>query len=148
MVAALQSIGTRQVGTSAEIRIFIVDDEESSLAALGYRLMKDNPNHNYKVYCFNTGEDCVKHLYLRPKLIIMDQYLVCAGEGTLCGAGLLRKIRRIDPDVPLVIISGKRKPEAALESEQDDSYYYLVKDRAAHESVRKILGMIRPALVH
>lgn len=131
-----------------EVKIFIVDDGDSSLAALGYRLVKENQFHNYRIYCFETGEECVKHLSLRPSLIIMDQYLACNGEGGLCGPVLIRKIRKIDPDVPLVIISGKQKAFQLPEADHDDEYYYLVKDRAAHESVNKILRMIQSPVVH
>ena len=150
MIGGLQTIGIQDTGIlSPVIRIFIVDDEESSLAALGYRLMKENPFHNYKVHFFSTGEECVKHLHLQPRLIIMDQYLLCSSDGSLCGAGLVRKIRKADADVPIVVISGKRKPDFLLESDQDDAYYYLVKDQAAFDSVRKILGMIsHPAEVY
>jgi two-component system, OmpR family, response regulator len=142
MVGALQTIGLRDE-LHSPVNIFIVDDEESSLSALGYRLMKENPFHSYKVHVFATGEECVKHMHLNPQIIIMDQYLACSGEGSLCGAGLIRKIRKIDEDVPVVIVSGKRKPEIAIEAEQDDSYYFMVRENSAYESLWKILGMVR-----
>lgn len=149
MSGALQTFGTPIPGNyrEPELRIFIVDDEESSLSALGYRLMKLNNLHKYKIHCFETGEDAVKHLTLHPDLIIMDQYLACNGDAGLCGSGLIRKIRKIDPDVPVVVISGKRKPQQILESDDDD-LYYLVKNQAAHDTVKKILGMIQSPLVH
>lgn len=142
MVGALQTIGLRDE-LHSPVNIFIVDDEESSLAALGYRLMKENPFHSYQVHVFATGEECVKHMDKHPHVIIMDQYLACSGEGSLCGAGLIRKIRKIDADVPVVIVSGKRKPEIAIEAEQDDSYYFMVREKSAYESLWKILGMVR-----
>lgn len=150
MERALQTTGITTIVHSPEPewKIFIVDDGESSLAALGYRLMKENRFHNYKIYCFESGEEFVKHLPLRPNLIIMDQYLACTENGGLCGSALIRKIRKIDPDVPVVIISGKQKAFQLPEADQDDSYYYLVKDRAAHESVNKILRMIQSPVVH
>lgn len=149
MERAIQtSTGTAVLYTyEPEVKIFIVDDGESSLAALGYRLLKENRYHNYKIYCFESGEECVKRLSLRPDLIIMDQYLACYGEG-LCGSALIRKIRKIDSEVPLVIISGKRKAFQLPEADDHDEYYYLVKDRTAHESVNKILRMIQSPVVH
>lgn len=142
MVGAFHKTGQQEILQPGRlIRIFIVDDDESSLSALGYRLAKSNPFHNYKVHCFSTGEECVKQLHLGPQLIIMDQYLVCNDGGSLCGAGLIRKIRKVNPEVPIVIVSGKRKPEFQLEAD-DDSYYYLVRNQAAFDSVKKILGLI------
>jgi DNA-binding NtrC family response regulator len=143
MVGALQTIGLRDELHSPHVNIFIVDDEESSLSALGYRLMKENPFQSYQVHVFATGEECVRHMDMHPQMIIMDEYLACSGEGSLCGAGLIRKIRKLDADVPLVIVSGKRKPDLSLEAEQDDSYYFMVREKSAYESVWKILGIIR-----
>lgn len=141
MVGALHISGRKGFIRKESFNVFIVDDEQSSLAALGYRLAKENLFHNYHVHCFVTGEECVKHLWLEPQLIIMDQYLACEGEGSLCGARLLRRIRKENRNVPIVIVSGKRKPDEALFAEEEDTYY-MVRDAVAYDSVRKILRMM------
>lgn len=141
MRGELHISGRREIIRRENFNVFIVDDEQSSLSALGYRLAKENPYHNYHVHCFTTGEECVKHLWLEPQLILMDQYLVSAGEGSLCGARLLRTIRRADADVPIVIVSGKRKAENNPLAEEEEQYY-LVRHQIAYDSVRKILQMI------
>jgi CheY-like chemotaxis protein len=147
MVAALQISGSRELARRENFNVFIVDDEQSSLAALGYRLSKENLFHSYHVHCFNTGEECVKQLWLNPQLIIMDQYLACQGEGSLCGARLLRRIRKENRNVPIVIVSGKRKPDEALFTEDEDAYY-MVRDTVAYDSVRKILRLMLSDVVH
>jgi len=141
MIGALYIPGKNEIIRRGNINVFIVDDEQSSLAALGYRLSKENPYHNYHVHCFATGEECVKHLWLKPQLIIMDQYLAGQGEGSLFGVRLLRAIRKTNPEVPVVIVSGKRKPDITLFAEEEETYY-LVRDKVAYDSVRKILHMI------
>jgi DNA-binding NtrC family response regulator len=144
MVAALQTMKhTPVISSNEEFAVFIVDDNQSYLSALGYRMMKENPLHHYKVHCFNTGEDCMHHLHLRPKLIIMDYNLACAEKDSLCGAELIRKIRRTRPETPIVLLSGQKKLDHALETADEESYYYLVRDHATYESVKKILAMIR-----
>lgn len=140
MIGALYISGRRELIRRESIDVFIVEDEQSALAALGYRLTKENPTHNYRVHCFTTGEDCVKHLWLEPQLIIMDQYLACEGEGSLCGTALLRRIRKENRNVPVVIVSGKRKPDELLFTSDEDTYF-MVKNNIAYESVRKILRM-------
>lgn len=147
MVGALHITGKKELIRRENFNVFIVDDEQSSLSALGYRLTKENPFHNYHVHCFATGEECVKHLWLQPQLIIMDQYLACQGEGSLCGARLLRTIRKENPNIPIVIISGKRKPDDSLFTEAED-VYYMVRDNVAFESVQKILRMMSYDRVH
>jgi FixJ family two-component response regulator len=141
MVGAQLIQRKNEIVCNDNFNVFIVDDEQSSLAALGYRLAKENTFHNYHIHCFTTGEDCVKHLWLVPQLIIMDQYLAAQGEGSLCGPRLLRTIRKNNVDVPIVIVSGKRKPDIALFTE-DEETYYLVRNKVAYDSVRKILWMI------
>jgi len=143
MVAALQTMEHTPVIASEEFAVFIVDDDQSYLSALGYRMMKENPLHNYKVHCFSTGEDCMHHLHLQPKLIIMDYYMACSQNDSLCGAELIRKIRRARPETSIVILSGQKKAGQALETTDEESYYYLVRDHATYESVKKILAMIR-----
>ncbi len=146
MLSALPVSGKREIIREENFNVFIVDDEQSSLAALGYRLAKENPYHNYHVHCFTTGEECVKHLWLKPQLILMDQYLVSEGEGSLCGARLLRTIRKADADVPIVIVSGKRKADSNLLAEEEEQYF-LVRHQVAYDSVRKILQMISEAVL-
>lgn len=147
MVGALHISGRRDLIRKENFNVFVVDDEQSSLAALGYRLSRENQFHAYHVHCFTTGEECVKHLWLEPQLIIMDQYLACQGEGSLCGARLLRRIRKENRNVPIVIVSGKRKPDDALFAEDEDAYY-MVRDAVAYDSVQKILRMIASDVVH
>lgn len=147
MVAALHISGRTELIGRENINVFVVDDEQSALAALGYRLAKENPFHNYHVHCFSTGEECVKHLWLQPQLILMDQYLACEGEGSLCGASLLRRIRKENHDVPVVIVSGRRKPDESLFTEYEDTYF-MVRNSVAFDSVQKILRMISYDLVH
>lgn len=147
MVAALHLSGRRELRSRKNFNVFVVDDEQSALAALGYRLAKENSMRNYHVHCFSTGEECVKHLWLQPQLIIMDQYLASQGEGSLCGTSLLRRIRRENPDVPVVIVSGRRKPDESLFAEDEDTYF-MVRNNVAYESVRKILHMMSYDLVH
>jgi CheY-like chemotaxis protein len=147
MVAALHISGKKELIRKENFNVFIVDDEHSSLAALGYRLAKENPFQNYHVHCFTTGEECVKQLWLQPQLIVMDQYLACQGEGSLCGARLLRTIRKENRNVPIVIVSGKRKPDDLLFAEDEDTYY-MVRDQVAYDSVQKILRMMSDSVVH
>jgi CheY-like chemotaxis protein len=147
MVGALHISGRKELTRRENFNVFIVDDEQSSLSALGYRLTKENPFHNYHVHCFATGEECVKHLWLEPQLIIMDQYLASQGEGSLCGAKLLRTIRKENHSVPIVIVSGKRKPDESLFTEDEDTYF-MVRDIVAFDSVQKILRMMSYDVVH
>lgn len=141
MVGALQVSAAKEWRREENFNVFIVDNERSPLAALGYRLTKENPHQQYHVHCFASGEECVKHLWLRPQLIIMDQYLACHGEeGALCGTRLLRAIRKENADVPVVIVSGKRKLDESLLGEDEDTYY-MVRDVVAYDSVRKIMKM-------
>lgn len=147
MLGGLHITGKKELTHRENFNVFVVDDEQSSLSALGYRLSKENPFHNYHVHTFATGEECVKHLWLEPQLIIMDQYLACQGEGSLCGARLLRRIRKENRNVPIIIVSGKRKPDESLFAEDEDTYY-MVRDTVAYDSVRKILRMMSYDVVH
>jgi len=124
--------------------VFIVDDDESYLAALGFRLMKDDAHHNYKIYCYSSGEEAIHHLNLEPKVIILDYYLNPKDPEAMSGLDVIRKVRMVHPEIPIVILSGQHNINIALETLHQGVYTYLLKDRTALSKVEQIIR----ALIH
>ena len=121
--------------------VFLVDDDESYLSALGFRLMKDNnKNHQTKIYCFTTGEECIKNLNQDPSVIILDYYLNAADPDAMSGLETLRQIKRIKPHVPVVVLSSQGDIRIALDTFEEGAYTYIVKDKQALFSIEKIIN--------
>jgi DNA-binding NtrC family response regulator len=100
-------------------KIFVVDDDvfsltiyEQHLRGLGYT----------DVFTFATGTDCLNQLTQMPDVIFLDH-----GLDDLNGIEVLKKIKRFDPDIYVVFISGQENIETAVNSLKYGAFDYIVK---------------------
>lgn len=99
--------------------VFIVDDEISISRLLSY-WVKDK--WGYKIEVFNNGEDVVKNLHLKPDLILLD--IMLPG---LDGIEVLKRVKKFDEYLPVIILSAQGRVEVALESLRFGAYDYFPK---------------------
>jgi two-component system OmpR family response regulator len=123
---------------SKPFSVFIVDDDESYLTALGFKLMRDDKMHQTKVYCYPSGEECIANLSLNPGIIVLDYYL-STNEKTMSGLEVLRTIKKIKPEIPVVMLSSQGDIKTALDTFEEGAYTYVVKDKQAFMSIEKII---------
>ena len=104
--------------------IFIADDDpiilkliESQMKALKFDVMS-----------FGYGEELLSELILKPDLIILDFIFVKGDEKVLGGLEILQKIRAVNADVPVVILSGQDSGSAVLELIKLGIEEYIIKD--------------------
>ena len=71
--------------------IFVVDDNTMFAEMLKDHLSK---HPAYKVFVFNTGEDCLENLYLNPDLIILDYHLNDVFKEAANGIEILEEIKK------------------------------------------------------
>ncbi len=84
--------------------IFFVDDDKMILNLLEYTL---NIRQDYEVLTFYSGEECVKNLYRKPDLVVLDHVFKGEGKDPMDGLQTLKQIRQKnsrcsgrDPDQP------------------------------------------------
>ena len=77
--------------------IFIVDDNEIYSMMLDYILSK---NSTYKFISFNSGETCIKNLYLNPEIVILDYEMP-----GLNGYDTLVEIKKQNPHIHIMILT-------------------------------------------
>lgn len=99
--------------------VFIVDDEPAITRLLSYYL-KDK--WGYKVESFETGEDVLKKLHLKPDLILLD--IMLPG---LDGIQILKKIKQFDENLPVIILSAQGSIEVALDAIKLGAFDYFPK---------------------
>ena len=102
------------------MRIFIVEDDPFYGELLVYHLSQ-NPDD--EVQRFETGKDCLKHLYLNPSVICLDYSLP-----DLSGEEVLKKIKAANPDIKVLIISGQENIQTAISLLKTGATDYIVKD--------------------
>ncbi len=99
--------------------VFIVDDEQAISKLLSYWLKE---KWGYDVEVHANGEEVLKRLYLKPDLILLD--IMLPG---MDGMEVLKRIKQIDENLPVMMLSAQGKIEVALESLKFGAYDYFPK---------------------
>jgi two-component system OmpR family response regulator len=105
--------------------IFFIDDDKVILNLLEYTFQS---RHDYDVVCYKTGEECLENLQLNPDLIVLDHILEGVDENTLNGLETLKEIRRINREIPVVILTGQGDDKLLSEFMENGADKYLTKD--------------------
>ena len=106
-------------------KIFIVEDDPWYGEILAYHL---GLNPDYQVSRFETGKDCLANLSARPDLVTIDFSLP-----DYKGDELFKKIREVNPSVPVIIISAQEEISVAVNLLKMGVSDYLVKDEATRD---------------
>lgn len=117
------------------LKIFIVEDDAWYSELLSYHL---SLNPEYEVLCFPTGKECMANLYLNPDVICLDYSLPDA-----TGEEVFKKIKQLNPEVQVVIISGQEDIKTAVNLLKLGAYDYIVKDEDTKERLWITISKIR-----
>jgi two-component system, OmpR family, response regulator len=109
---------------AAQRLIFIVDDDPFINTLVVKRLTSDG----YHVESFESGEDCLKALNKKPDLIILDYFFVSENKELMNGMEIFEKIKEIQPDTPVIMLSSQGKGEIVLELARKGIDDYIIKD--------------------
>jgi len=99
--------------------IFIVDDEQAISKLLSF-WVKDK--WGYSVEVFSNGEAMLKKLSSKPDLILLD--IMLPGVD---GIETLKRIKQIDENLPVIMLSAQGSIEVAVESLRFGAYDYFPK---------------------
>ena len=83
---------------------------------------------DYDVVCFNNGEECLENLSMNPRLIVLDHILAGPGEKRFNGLETLKEIRKVNAEVPVVILTGQGDDSLLTEFMENGANRYLTKD--------------------
>ncbi len=115
--------------------IFIIEDSVV-YKDLIVGFLTANKFSNLKTY--NTGEECIKNLHLKPDLIILDY--IAAGTN---GLELMAKIGIEHPEVDFIFLSGQNDVEVAVQIMKLGAADYIVKnDQSPYKLLKSIQGLV------
>jgi len=118
-----------------QLKIFVVDDNELTL----FLYKKHLENSGYQnVSIFENGTDCLKHLPDDPQVIFLDHNM-----SDLTGFEVLNKIKRYDPDIFVVMVSGQENLKTAIDAMKYGAFDYIIKNNQDTESMTKVLNRIK-----
>jgi CheY-like chemotaxis protein len=98
--------------------IFFVDDDRMIINLLEYTFQN---RQQYDVKSFESGEECIQALHMKPDLIVLDHQLSGGGEEKMDGIETLEKIKEYDGEIPVIVLTGFGS---------DDLYHRFIKKGA------------------
>jgi len=120
--------------TLSKLKVFIVDDDpffrsmlERSLTNIGCT----------DIRLFNSGVECIDQLRPDTGLILLDYSMEIFD-----GIETLKKIKRINPNIPVVFISGQENISTAVNALKYGAFDYLIKAEVTEQILRAVVNKI------
>ncbi len=122
-----------------KIKIFLVDDDAVFLKSLEIDFLQ---HADITIETYATGELCMLNLSNKPDVIILDYYLDGIDPTAMNGIETLDKIKALNPDIPVVILSSQDKIDVAINCMHHHAFDYVVKSETAFVRLQKIITTI------
>jgi two-component system OmpR family response regulator len=117
-----------------KIKLFLVDDDAVFLKSLKIEFLHHT---DFTVETFATGELCIENLSKNPDVIILDYHLDGIDKNAMNGIETLDKIKAINPDIPVVMLSSQDKIDVAISCMHHRAFDYVVKSETAFLRLQK-----------
>ncbi|HAQ65208.1 MAG TPA: regulator [Bacteroidales bacterium] len=103
-------------------KVFLVEDDLITAKALTESLIKET---GCEVSHFGTGRDFLEAItHQQPDLVSLDYLLPDSS-----GAELFKKVKKMYPDIPVIMVSGQQDISTAVDLLRQGAYDYIVKDK-------------------
>ena len=122
-----------------KIKIFLVDDDPVYLKILEIQFLE---HADLVIETFATGELCVASLVNKPDIIILDYHLDGVFLNAMNGIQTLDEIKKVDSEIPVIMLSSQDKIEVAIKCMHHEAYDYVVKSETAFVRLKKIITHI------
>jgi DNA-binding NarL/FixJ family response regulator len=125
--------------TDTKIKIFLVDDDALFLKTLEIEFLDHG---DFDIQTYATGELCIKNLIGKPDIIILDYHLDGIEKGAMNGIETLDKIKAVNAEVPVIMLSSQDKIDVAIKCMHHEATDYVVKSETAFVRLQKIISSI------
>ena len=122
------------------MKIFVIDDEAFMREAIQTFLKEKFPED--EVITFETGENALQHIYQKPDVIFLDFYLNLKESEAQNGIEILKQIKNILPDTPVIMLSSQDSVTVAADTIKYGAYDYIVKSESAFARLQILLNKI------
>lgn len=114
--------------------VFVVDDDRFHLEIMKQFLSQEGVS---KITCFESGINCLNQIHENPDVIFLDHQM-----DVLTGFETLRKIKRYDPNMFIVMVSAQEDIDTAVGTLKHGAFDYIKKDGRLGENVKNVLRKI------
>jgi len=118
-------------------KVFIVDDEPLLSEMLTDYLLDHHPNLD--ITSFPTGEDCIKNLYEKPAIVVLDYHLNSKEKEAANGMDILKEIKRQNKAIPVIMLSSQESYTKAAQTISFGATHYVIKGQEAFEEIQKLI---------
>ena len=122
--------------------IFIVEDNEMFAETLALSLR----NKGYIVHVFPSGEQMISWWEVDPDIILLDYYIMSAQGVAMNGGKILRFIRRISKNLPVVILTSNSDIGEATSLLKQGAVDFILKDDELLPNLEKTLLQITDSI--
>jgi len=122
-----------------KIKLFLVDDDAVFLKSLEIDFLQ---HADFTIETYATGELCLENLSHNPDVIVLDYLLNGIVKNAMNGIDTLDKIKALNPDIPVVMLSAQDKIEVAISCMHHRAFDYVVKSETAFIRLQKIITTI------
>ena len=122
-----------------KIKLFLVDDDAFYLKSLEIDFLQ---RADFCIETFTTGEQCLENLSHNPDIIVLDYYLDSIDKTAINGIQTLDKIKAVNSNIPVVMLSSQDKIDVAIECMHHKAFDYVVKSETAFMRLQKIITTI------
>jgi DNA-binding NtrC family response regulator len=116
------------------LKFFIVDDDPFSRMLYQQHLLNLGYRNNI---LFDNGEDCINRLNLQPDIIFIDYDMKPAN-----GLDVIERVKKLNPDIYLLMISGQKDIQVAIDAVRSGAYDYIVKGEQDLEMISDVINKI------
>jgi DNA-binding NtrC family response regulator len=122
-----------------KIKLFLVDDDAVFLKSLEIQFLD---HADFEIETFATGELCIANISKKPDVVILDFHLNGIDKMAINGLQTLDEIKKIDADIPVIILSSQDKINVAVQCIHHNAFDYVVKSETAFVRLQKIISSI------
>ena len=122
-----------------KIKLFLVDDDILFLKSLEIDFLE---RADFCIETYVTGELCLENLSHKPDIIVLDYFLDSVDKTAMNGIDTLDKIKALNPDIPVIMLSSQDKIDVAIECMHHSAFDYVVKSETAFMRLQKIITNI------
>jgi len=119
--------------------LFLVDDDALFLKSLEIDFLTHT---DYSIETFTSGELCLENISHQPDIIVLDYELDGLENRKLDGIQTLDKIKSINKDIQVMILSSQDKIDVAVNCMHHKAYDYVIKSETAFMRLLKNINTI------
>lgn len=127
------------MGTPPKIKLYLVDDDAVFLKSLEIDFMS---SLFFEIHCFSSGEDCLAAMDGQPDIVVLDYMLDGINPIAMNGIQTLDGIKKINKDIPVIMLSGQDKIDVAVNCMHHKAYDYVVKSETAFMRIERNVANI------